>query len=450
MNTIIINKLKYSQSEFLFNDAPIFCKGSRSTRDLIKKKKIDSKYYIYAKYDSKTNSWLITDGKSAKMDKVLIRHIYLKTISELCLNNQVNISNNEKKIETTNNDELYLKAPEILELKDNEKFIDENNNIIEIETRGKQNYDQIYFKVKDVSVGFDMPNLYRVIIDVDGNYKLDIDYKYFTCCKKINSSNQTSKKVIVSKELFLTYEGILRVLFVSRNNKTKQFIKWATETLFTIQMGHTEQKNTFISNMLGCSAKVVKEVFNADTNTLPCVYLFTLGYVKDLRKSMNIIESFSDDSIVAKYGFTKDLSRRTNEHIKSLNKIANVDIKLKYYSYIDPQYISTAETDMKELFESLNIKLNYENLEELIIIPNTFNKIISEKYNHIGKKYAGHVSELITKIKELEEINQKQKLNYMIELQKEQYENKLKDSQLEMMQYKILLLQNNIKIHTNN
>jgi hypothetical protein len=29
---------------------------------------------------------------------------------------------------------------------------------------------------------------------------------------------------------------------------------------------------------------------------------------------------------------------------------------------------------------------------------------------------------------------------------KEQYENKLKDSQLEMMQYKILLLQNNIKI----
>jgi hypothetical protein len=101
---------------------------------------------------------------------------------------------------------------------------------------------------------------------------------------------------------------------------------------------------------------------------------------------------------------------------------------------------------MKELFESLNIRLNYENSNELIIIPNTYNKIISEKYNHIGKKYLGHISELITKIKELEEINQKQELNYKIELQKEQYENKLKDSQIELMKYKIALLENNIKI----
>lgn len=99
---------------------------------------------------------------------------------------------------------------------------------------------------------------------------------------------------------------------------------------------------------------------------------------------------------------------------------------------------------MKELFESLNIKLNYENFKELIIIPNIYNKIISEKYNHIGKKYTGHISELITKIKNLEDINQKQELNHKIELQKQQYENKLKDSQLEILQYKILMLQNNI------
>jgi hypothetical protein len=143
---------------------------------------------------------------------------------------------------------------------------------------------------------------------------------------KTNSSNQTSKKVIVTKELFLTYEGILRVLFVSRNNKTRQFIKWITEILFTIQMGSYEQKNTLVSNILGCPAKVVKEIFNTDANTLPCVYLFTLGYVKDLRQSLNIDNSFNDESIVAKYGFTKDLSRRTGEHIKSFSKIENVDL----------------------------------------------------------------------------------------------------------------------------
>ena len=447
MNTIIINNLKYSQSEFLFNDAPIFCKGSRSTRDLIKKKNIDLKYYVYAKYDSKTNSWTQSDGKSAKLDKVLFRHVYLKTINELGLNDQQAQPNQH------NTDETIQKAPNVLELEDEEKFKDENNNIIEIETRGIRYQDQIFFKVKDVSVGFDMPNLYISIIDERNSYMKDIDYKYFMCKNIVENKNQTSKKVSVSKELFLTYEGILRVLFVSKNNKTRQFIKWVTETLFTVQMGSAEQKNTFVSNILGCSAKVVKEVFNADANTLPCVYFFTLGYVKDLRQSMNINDSVSDDTIVGKYGFTKDLSRRTGEHIKTFSKIPNIDLKLKYYSYIDPQYMSNAETDMKELFSSLNLKLKFESFDELVIVPNVYNKIVSEKYNHIGKKYSGHISELITKIKELEEINQKQELNHIIELQKyeknlqkEQYENKLKDSQLEMFQYKILLLEHNIKI----
>ena len=176
---------------------------------------------------------------------------------------------------------------------------------------------------------------------------------------------------------------------------------------------------------------------------------------------MNINESISDDSVIVKYGFTKDLSRRTGEHIKTFSKIPNVDLKLKYYAYIDPQYMSNAETDIKELFSSLNLKLDFESFDELVIVPNVYNKIVYEKYNHIGKKYAGHISELITKIKDLEEQNQKLELNHKIELceyeknlqkeqyeknlQKEQYENKLKDSQLEMLQYKILLLQNNIK-----
>ena len=204
MNTIIINNLKYSQGDFLFTDAPIFCKGSRTTRDLIKKKNIDSKYYVYAKYDKKTNSWTPSDGKSAKTDKVLFRHIYLKTINELGLNVQTTQSNQQVQVarpNTTDTDETVQMAPELLELEDEEKFKDENNNIIEIETRGKREYNQIYFKVKDVSVGFDMPNLYTTIIDDRyDSYIKNIDYKYFMCKILGNSQNQTSKKVSVSKE----------------------------------------------------------------------------------------------------------------------------------------------------------------------------------------------------------------------------------------------------------
>jgi hypothetical protein len=57
-------------------------------------------------------------------------------------------------------------------------------------------------------------------------------------------------------------------------------------------------------------------------------------------------------------------------------------------------------------------------------------KIISEKYEHIGKKYSGHISELVIKIKELEDKYEKQELkhkyeNQIIIFEKEKYEHLL-------------------------
>ena len=108
-------------------------------------------------------------------------------------------------------------------------------NIVEIETRGSRNCNDIFFKVKDVSVGFEMDRLQNTLVDDRWGYENNKDYKYFMCKKNKNK---------ITKEVFLTYEGILRVLFVSKSGKTKQFIKWATETLFTVQMGTKQQKKT--------------------------------------------------------------------------------------------------------------------------------------------------------------------------------------------------------------
>ena len=77
---------------------------------------------------------------------------------------------------------------------------------------------------------------------------------------------------------------------------------------------------------------------------------------------------------------------------------------------------------------------------ELIIIPNKFMNLISEKYEYIGKKYSGHISELITKIKELENNLEKQSLIYEKEkilleynLQKEKYEHELLKKNYEIL-----------------
>ena len=168
MNTIIINKKEYISTDELFEKAPVYCKASRTGRDLLKKKKITD--YIFAKLID--NKWIISDGKSNKFDKVFFKKTFVDTIPEI---------NQEKEIIDDNNVAL---APDIINLDDNEKFKDENNNIIEIETRGSRQVDGIYFKVKDVMLGFKIDNLLTTIIDKRSfGYKENEHYVYFNIKK---------------------------------------------------------------------------------------------------------------------------------------------------------------------------------------------------------------------------------------------------------------------------
>ncbi len=123
------------------------------------------------------------------------------------------------------------KAPNIIILEDQQKFKDENCNVIEIETRGELSVDKIYFRVKDVSLGFQMENLQNILIKSNANYSDEIDYKYFNSNKE-DSSSKTSK---TNKELYLTYQGMLRVLFISRNGKTTSFIKCRNSFYYSIR-----------------------------------------------------------------------------------------------------------------------------------------------------------------------------------------------------------------------
>ena len=437
MEIITIDNNNYILGDYILINAPIYSKGCRSSRDLVRTKKIEASKFIYVK---KVNDiWIKTEGKSVKFDKVIIKEDIIKPIPEL--NNKNQMINDDNGIE---------KAPDIIHLEDDEKFKDNDGNILNIETLGERKVENIYFKVKDIMIGFEINNLNETLIDTRNSYKINIDYKFFFINKSV-----TNRIIQVKKELYLTYRGLLRVLFVSRSGKVDYFIKWATEKLFTIQMGTKNNKEKLVGDILGVSAKVLKEVFNCETNSIPCVYLFTLGYVKDLRISMNIDAKYNDDSIVAKYGFTKELSRRTNEHIKTYNKINGCNLKLKYYSYLDPQYISNGENDIKDFILALNLKLSYENYDELIVIPKEYIKIISEKYDHIGKKYSGHISELITKIKELEDKYEKQELQHKYEIQTIKYEkDKLNnDLLLQKEQYEHQLLKKDyelLKIQKNN
>jgi hypothetical protein len=128
--TTIIDNNKYILGDYILENAPIFCKGFRGVREMIKKKNIEANKYIFARQTD--NKWIITNGKSTKVDKVFFIESIIKSIPEL--------SNNEK---TITDDKGIEKAPPIIYLNDNEKFKDDNGNVLEIETRGTRDEDNI-------------------------------------------------------------------------------------------------------------------------------------------------------------------------------------------------------------------------------------------------------------------------------------------------------------------
>lgn len=173
------------------------------------------------------------------------------------------------------------------------------------------------------------------------------------------------------------------------------FQRWAINVLFRAQLGTLEQKEELASDVLGVSASAIKAFLNTNVNSMPVVYMFTLGKVKDLRKKFDIHESYKDDEWVCKYGLSNDLKRRSQEHEKTYKKIDNVDLQLKFHVYIDPFYLSSAENDMEKYFKGAHWHLKNSKFTELACIPeHMMSSIVHNEFKRLGGAYAGKLQDL--------------------------------------------------------
>lgn len=209
LNIINHDDNQYYLATDLYLYDPVYFGNINKRSDIIKKVKLKETDYIYA-YE-KNGLWNTSD-KSYKISKILIK----KTWAE---NNVPKLKINDQNIDIN---ELYTipPAPELLELNDEEKFKDKDGNIIEIEVRGERHFEKCYFKVKDIANGFKIPYLIDTIINKDGSYIVDIHYKFFNRFETNNNRFHPIKK-----DLYLTYNGILKVLFSSRTGNAETFQK---------------------------------------------------------------------------------------------------------------------------------------------------------------------------------------------------------------------------------
>jgi hypothetical protein len=381
MNIVHIDNLAYYDYQDICVKHPGLVKGCRTKKQFIDRKLKDG-CWIYGRKVKGTDEWIESDGKGKKVDTLLVRVNWFK-------NNLLNKSIHRPPL------------PETLELEDEENFRDEDGNILNIHVVGERDMDKCFFSARDVGNSFGLINLLQTIRNKDRGYEENIHYYcYF---EKIIYSD---KKIIgekIIKKMYLTYTGVLKVLFSSRNGITKPFISWATKILFTAQMGTPTQKMELASSLSGLSPQTIKEISSATSGTTPCIYLFSIGTVADLRKKMAIDKRYKSTDMVYKYGRTNDLFRRTKEHENTFNKIKGSDLKLVYHGYIDIQYTVEAEGMVREMMNGLNCAIEFESSKELVIIPKGKVTYVRRQYDMITDRYQGRVKELVDQIKRIEQ-----------------------------------------------
>jgi hypothetical protein len=281
-------------------------------------------------------------------------------------------------------------APPILYLDDVEKFHDADGTVIEIETRGERYRNKIYFRVKDVSFGFEMPSLSRNILCFKA-YERGLHYTTFKRETTLHSMESKNTNKPSKTTLYLTYKGLLRVLFVSRNKHVDKFQDWAEEKLFTIQMGTREQKVKLGAEILNTSPRTLKAVLDKHAANFPSIYLMSLGKVRDLRETFGISVDKPDDSTVYKFGFTEDLSRRVIELEKQYSKLQGVTITLGTFYFVDPKYTSEAENKVRELCGAFEVRINktVQGFNELVVLDEKQFTIVKDLYSKYGEHFAG-------------------------------------------------------------
>nr|QOI90592.1 hypothetical protein HWQ62_00461 [Pyramimonas orientalis virus] len=419
-----------------------FFKGCQTIRRCVDKHKIPEDKCVYMKNDKIYSK----DYKSADL---YIEQHYVKT-NILDVEYFKNKTNNDKKQLKENKEELKKVErekrktnvqceinveyePELVTLEEHEMFQDENGDPMEIEMRGEKTMKCAYFKAHDVGKAFGNVKMPTTIESINSGYIYNVHFKHFLKNGK-NVATEQNKKV-----LYLTYNGVLKFLFCSRGGKAEIFQEWASNILFSMQMGSQDDKVAIASEALNVDKSTITQLFKKSCKEIPCVYLFEVGTVGNMRQHFNLDKFTNDNDKVYKYGMSNNMARRSAEHQKTFGKLTDNSFQLTVFSYIDTLFTSKAETKLKHAFDCMKIHLEDERYNELVVIEKNQIQSITELYRDIHTCYAGMNSDIIHQMQEMQ-------VNHQIELNKKETINMLLQKDILLHKKDIDLLNNTLEL----
>lgn len=161
-------------------------------------------------------------------------------------------------------------------------------------------------------------------------------------------------------------------------------------------------------------------------HAFPCIYLFSLGPLNDVRTSLGISEgdqNCEQSNQVYKFGMTNNLQRRTSEHMRTYGHLPNVNMELQMCAYIDPINLHDAERKLKEYVALCNMLVMHDTYKELILASSSDLKTLRKMYEDIGNVYNICNVDLYDKIKSLEYENKY--LRMEMDLHRSNHENEI-------------------------
>ena len=281
--------------------------------------------------------------------------------------------------------------PPIVRLSEDQGFRDAEGLRHNIDMRGTCSLEGIAFNALDLQRAFGIDRVYMTVTHSNSDYEVDRHYRWYvdpseirTGCDENSATPGTENALSANKNglggtkkhLYLTYLGVVKLLFCSRSKRVDEFQNWAINVLFTHQFGDQDAKDHLAADLLGVKHKAVSDAFRSSFKEIPCIYLMEIGPVAAIRthfeqhpeETAPNLEGLADHHILYKFGVTKDLARRHKEHLALYGKWAR-SFKCKHFLYVDATYRNRAETHIKRFFKLAGMWVNDAKYDELAAIP---------------------------------------------------------------------------------
>lgn len=276
---------------------------------------------------------------------------------------------------------MYDELPDFIYISGCKKLMDDNNEPINIQMCGRLTYSEVWFKASDIVRMLPIKCTFQIFDDSALNLKDPQDFKTFK-----TSVTRPDEGQYWRYDKYLSYAGLVRVLYGTQQPIANKMVKWVNELFVSC---HNTQEPEVPAEILGISIKTLHEFSKTSVQPISCIYLLALGKVKNLREAFGINDMFRDDDVVYKYGMTKNLRRRVEQHDSILESISGVQVALKHHVHIDPLYLSAAESSIEQFFKKSAWHTNHPLHTEIVCIPNEcVDTVVRFELQRLGETYA--------------------------------------------------------------